>query len=88
MVNFFHGPTKTLGRVSCSILGAFCTDSKCVVFPLLWIIFISFGQTVVGRDGLSTTTLFRALRKNVEESVARLEWAPNGGLGRAQIGKV
>jgi hypothetical protein len=45
-------------------------------------------QTVVGPDGLSTTTLFRALRKNKEERVARLEWAPNGGLGRAQIGKV
>jgi len=44
-------------------------------------------QTVVGPDGLSTTTLFRALRKNKEERVARLEWAPNGGLGRAQIGK-
>ena len=47
-----------------------------------------FTQTVVGPDGLSTTTLFRALRKNKEERVARLEWAPNGGLGRAQIGKV
>lgn len=45
-------------------------------------------QTVVGQDGLSTTTLFRALRKGKEERVARLEWAPNGGLGRAQIGKV
>lgn len=45
-------------------------------------------QTVVGPDGLSTTTLFRALRKNKEERVARLEWAPNGSLGRAQIGKV
>jgi len=44
-------------------------------------------QTTVGPDGLSTTTLFRALRKNKEERVARLEWAPNGGLGRAQIGK-
>ncbi|KIM91019.1 hypothetical protein PILCRDRAFT_811532 [Piloderma croceum F 1598] len=44
-------------------------------------------QTAVGPDGLSTTTLFRALRKNKEERVARLEWAPNGGLGRAQIGK-
>lgn len=28
------------------------------------------------------------MRKNKEERVARLEWAPNGGLGRAQIGKV
>jgi len=44
-------------------------------------------QTSRGSDGLSTTTLFRALRQNKEERVARLEWAPNGGLGRAQIGK-
>jgi len=44
-------------------------------------------QTVIDPDGLSTTTLFRALRTNKEERVARLEWAPNGGLGRAQIGR-
>ncbi|KZP24637.1 hypothetical protein FIBSPDRAFT_784497 [Athelia psychrophila] len=44
-------------------------------------------QTVVDQNQLSTTTLFRALRKGKEERVAKLEWAPGGGLGRAQIGK-
>ena len=67
------------------------TDSKCATTPFscrLGHRSCTLTQTVVGPDGLSTTTLFRALRKNKEERVARLEWAPNGGLGRAQIGKV
>lgn len=34
------------------------------------------------------TTLWRAIRANKEDRVAKLEWSPNGGLGRAIIGKV
>ncbi|EED84492.1 predicted protein [Postia placenta Mad-698-R] len=37
--------------------------------------------------GVSVTTLWRAIRANKEDRVAKLEWAPNGGLGRAVIGK-
>lgn len=45
-------------------------------------------QTVVSNSGQSTTTLWRAVRANREDRVAKLEWASNGGLGRAVIGKV
>ena len=45
-------------------------------------------QTVVSNNGQSTTTLWRAVRANREDRVAKLEWASNGGLGRAVIGKV
>ncbi|KAI0079658.1 hypothetical protein K474DRAFT_1639119 [Panus rudis PR-1116 ss-1] len=38
-------------------------------------------------QGNSVTTLWRAIRANKEDRVAKLEWAPNGGLGRAVIGK-
>ncbi len=45
-------------------------------------------QTVVNSNGQSTTTLWRAVNANREDRVAKLEWASNGGLGRAVIGKV
>ncbi|KAF7331938.1 hypothetical protein MKEN_00074100 [Mycena kentingensis (nom. inval.)] len=44
-------------------------------------------QTVVSATGQSVTTLYRALRPNKEDRVAKLEWAANGGLGRVIIGK-
>ncbi|KAI6105739.1 hypothetical protein F5141DRAFT_1064820 [Pisolithus sp. B1] len=44
-------------------------------------------STVVNPSGQSTTTLWRAVRTNKEDRVAKLEWAANGGLGRAVIGK-
>lgn len=44
-------------------------------------------QTSVAANGQSTTTLWRAIRPNKEDRVARLEWASNGGLGRIVIGK-
>ncbi|TFK76089.1 hypothetical protein BDN72DRAFT_366084 [Pluteus cervinus] len=44
-------------------------------------------QTHVNNLGSTTTTLWRAVRANKEDRVAKLEWAPNGGLGRAIIGK-
>jgi hypothetical protein len=44
-------------------------------------------QTTVGPAGQSITTLWRAIRTSKEDRVAKLEWAPNGGLGRAVIGK-
>jgi len=44
-------------------------------------------QTTVSPTGQSVTTLWRAIRTNKEDRVAKLEWAPNGGLGRAVIGK-
>ncbi|KAH9018262.1 hypothetical protein EDB85DRAFT_2013004 [Lactarius pseudohatsudake] len=44
-------------------------------------------QTDTNAQGQSTTTLWRAIRANKEDRVAKLEWAPGGGLGRAMIGK-
>jgi hypothetical protein len=89
MARSFHGPTKILEKANSSILGEYFTDSKYVASHFACVSsLMSLTQTAVGPDGLSTTTLYRALRKNKEERVARLEWAPNGGLGRAQIGKV
>lgn len=45
-------------------------------------------QTNVNPNGTSVTTLWRAIRPNKEDRVAKLEWAANGGLGRVVIGKV
>ncbi|KAK7061594.1 hypothetical protein R3P38DRAFT_3490022 [Favolaschia claudopus] len=44
-------------------------------------------QTVVSASGQSVTTLWRVIRPNKEDRVAKLEWAANGGLGRVIIGK-
>ncbi|KAF9008874.1 hypothetical protein BDQ17DRAFT_1349113 [Cyathus striatus] len=44
-------------------------------------------QTTVSPSGQSVTTLWRAIRPNKEDRVAKLEWAANGGLGRVVIGK-
>jgi hypothetical protein len=32
--------------------------------------------------------MWRTLRPNKEDRIAKLEWAPNGGLGRVVMGKV
>ncbi|CAE6440798.1 unnamed protein product [Rhizoctonia solani] len=37
--------------------------------------------------GRMVTTLHRAIRQGREDRVAKLEWASNGGLGRAVIGR-
>jgi len=44
-------------------------------------------QTETNAQGQSVTILWRAIRSNKEDRVAKLEWAPDGGLGRAVIGK-
>ncbi|KAJ7742439.1 hypothetical protein DFH07DRAFT_750461 [Mycena maculata] len=44
-------------------------------------------QTTVTASGQSVTTLWRTIRPNKEDRVAKLEWAANGGLGRVVIGK-
>ncbi|KAJ3723178.1 hypothetical protein EV361DRAFT_388462 [Lentinula raphanica] len=44
-------------------------------------------QTTVSANGTSVTTLYRTIRANKEDRVAKLEWASNGGLGRVVIGK-
>ncbi|CAK5263068.1 unnamed protein product [Mycena citricolor] len=51
------------------------------------ILFNSWGviyrfSTVVSATGQSVTTLYRTIRPNKEDRVAKLEWAQNGGLGR------
>ena len=50
--------------------------------------FFASTQTEQNAHGQSVTTLWRTIRANKEDRVAKLEWAPNGGLGRAVIGKV
>jgi len=49
---------------------------------------IHLSQTETNAQGQSTTTVWRAIRANREDRVAKLEWGPGGGLGRAVIGKV
>ena len=49
---------------------------------------IHLPQTETNAQGQSTTIVWRAIRANREDRVAKLEWAPGGGLGRAVIGKV
>ncbi|KAG6890911.1 hypothetical protein C0995_000868 [Termitomyces sp. Mi166 len=44
-------------------------------------------QTSVSASGQSITTLWRTIRPNKEDRVAKLEWSSNGGLGRVIIGK-
>ncbi|KIY72916.1 hypothetical protein CYLTODRAFT_284211 [Cylindrobasidium torrendii FP15055 ss-10] len=44
-------------------------------------------KTVVAANGQSTTTLYRTIRANKEDRVAKFEWAANGGLGRLIMGK-
>ncbi|KAF8261599.1 hypothetical protein EI94DRAFT_1512424, partial [Lactarius quietus] len=44
-------------------------------------------QTDTNAHGQSITILWRAIRVNREDRVARLDWAPGGGLGRAVIGR-
>ncbi|PCH41434.1 hypothetical protein WOLCODRAFT_137387 [Wolfiporia cocos MD-104 SS10] len=43
--------------------------------------------TEPNNQGVNVTTLWRAIRANKEDRVAKLEWSQNGGLGRAMIGK-
>ncbi|KAL0949614.1 hypothetical protein HGRIS_009660 [Hohenbuehelia grisea] len=44
-------------------------------------------QTTVSASGQSVTTLWRAIRPNKEDRVAKLEWSATGSLGRVVIGK-
>ncbi|KAL1735791.1 hypothetical protein EV714DRAFT_267341 [Schizophyllum commune] len=44
-------------------------------------------QTAVGANGNTVTTLWRTIRVNKEDRVAKFEWAANGGLGRVLVGK-
>jgi len=52
------------------------------------VVLIQPSQTETNAQGQSTTIVWRAIRANKEDRVAKLEWAPGGGLGRAVIGKV
>jgi hypothetical protein len=58
-------------------------EHRCALMVL-----ISDSQTETNAQGQSTTTVWRAIRANKEDRVAKLEWAAGGGLGRAVIGKV
>lgn len=59
-----------------------------VAHPWVATMLTALFQTTVGQNGQSLTTMWRALRPNKEDRIAKLEWAPNGGLGRVMMGKV
>jgi len=66
---------------------------RCLPVPSVYyrhrvMVLIQLPQTETNAQGQSTTTVWRAIRANREDRVAKLEWAPGGGLGRAVIGKV
>jgi hypothetical protein len=44
-------------------------------------------QTETNAQGQNITILWRAIRTNKEDRVAKLEWDADGGFGRAVIGK-
>jgi hypothetical protein len=44
-------------------------------------------QSDTNAHGQITTILWRTIKANKEDRVAKLEWAPGGGLGRAVIGR-
>jgi hypothetical protein len=52
-----------------------------------WGVVVYRFQTDTNATGQSVTILWRKIRSNKEDRVAKLEWAPGGGLGRAVIGK-
>ncbi|KAH9971618.1 hypothetical protein BGW80DRAFT_1321445 [Lactifluus volemus] len=45
-------------------------------------------QTESNAQGQSTITVWHAIRANKEDWVAKLEWAPGGGLGHAVMGLI
>ncbi|KAG8935150.1 hypothetical protein FRC03_011530 [Tulasnella sp. 419] len=49
-------------------------------------VFYRFDTTSTG-SGKRTTTLWRAIKQGKEDKIAKLEWGPNGTLGRAIIGR-
>lgn len=64
-------------------------SNYCPSSPHIYLSFLfSFSQTSVGQNGLSVTTMWRVLRPNREDRIARLEWSSNGGLGRLIMGRV
>lgn len=84
------GRRRIPAKASCSAHGASSIDSKYVLpasYDPQWSL-PDFSQTETNAQGQSTTTVWRAIRANKEDRVAKLEWAPGGGLGRAVIGKV
>ncbi|CAE6408295.1 unnamed protein product [Rhizoctonia solani] len=55
------------------------------LFTTHWGVLYRF--TTENTVGRMVTTLHRAIRQGREDRVAKLEWASNGGLGRAVIGR-
>ncbi|KDN50041.1 hypothetical protein RSAG8_01377, partial [Rhizoctonia solani AG-8 WAC10335] len=55
------------------------------LFTTHWGVLYRF--TTENAGGRMVTTLHRAIRQGREDRVAKLEWASNGGLGRAVIGR-
>lgn len=73
-----------------STLGASSTDFRCVFIACenYEEIAHSITQSTVAQNGQTVTTMWRTLRPNKEDRVAKLEWSANGGLGRVVMGKV
>ncbi|PPQ72349.1 hypothetical protein CVT24_002065 [Panaeolus cyanescens] len=75
-----------MATASNDILSWTNTDCRESILFNSWGIVYRF-QTTSGSNGQMITTMWRALRPNKEDRVAKLEWAPNGGLGRVILGK-
>ena len=63
-------------------------DARESVLFNAWGVLYRFQTVVNPNNNQSVTTLWRQIRPNKEDRVAKLEWAANGGLGRIIIGKV
>ncbi|KIM45993.1 hypothetical protein M413DRAFT_16775 [Hebeloma cylindrosporum] len=61
-------------------------DSRESILFNSWGVLYRF-QSTVAQNGQTVTTLWRTLRPNKEDRVAKLEWSANGGLGRVVMGK-
>jgi len=78
--------TSSAGVPSNDVLSWTNQDCRESILFNSWGILYRF-QTTTTTNGHSITTMWRALRPNKEDRIAKLEWAPNGGLGRVMMGK-
>ncbi|KJA14913.1 hypothetical protein HYPSUDRAFT_149793 [Hypholoma sublateritium FD-334 SS-4] len=75
-----------MGTTSNDVLSWTNQDSRESALFNSWGVVYRF-QTTVAHNGQSLTTMWRTLRPNKEDRIAKLEWGPNGGLGRVMLGK-
>jgi len=77
---------STISSTSSNVLSWTSQDPRSSYLFSQWGVLYRF-STEVDVRGQATTSLYRTVRKDREDRVARLEWGPNGTFGRAIIGK-